>query len=101
MLFARVEFDAQTRTLRGVIAALGRDTPQDVSQQMGFLEYLSVGAAPAPAALEVFPGNAERWSDAGAWATGQPGTGDAVTIAPGRTLVIDQDIDIGSMTIHG
>lgn len=68
---------------------------------MGFLEYLSVGAAPAPAALEVFPGNAERWSDAGAWATGQPGTGDAVTIAPGRTLVIDQDIDIGSMTIHG
>ena len=54
---------------------------------MGFLEYLSVGAAPAPAALEVFPGNAERWSDAGAWATGQPGTGDAVTIEAAMTAV--------------
>jgi hypothetical protein len=68
---------------------------------MGFLEFLSAGAAPAPAPLEVFPGNAERWSDAAAWAAGQPGRGDAITVADGRTLVIDQDIDVGSLTIHG
>ncbi len=84
-----------------IVAALGPGTHQDASQQMGFLEYLAVGAAPAPAPLEVFPGNAERWSDAATWSAGQPGHGDAVTIAAGRTLVIDQDLDIGSLTIHG
>jgi hypothetical protein len=84
-----------------IVAALGPGTHQDASQQMGFLEYLAVGAAPAPAPLEVFPGNAERWSDAATWSDGQPGHGDAVTIAAGRTLVIDQDIDVGSLTIHG
>lgn len=68
---------------------------------MGFLEYLSVGVAPAPAPLEVFPGNAERWSDVAAWGAAQPGRGDGVTVAAGRTLVIDQDIDVGSLTIHG
>ena len=68
---------------------------------MGFLEYLSVGAAPVPAPLEVLPGNGERWSDAATWPNGQPGHGDAVTIAEGRTLVIDQDIDVGSLTVHG
>jgi hypothetical protein len=84
-----------------IVAALGPGTPQDASQQMGFLEYLSVGTAPAPAPLEVLPGNAERWSDAAAWSAGAPGHGAAVTVAAGRTLVIDQDIDVGSLTIHG
>jgi len=70
---------------------------------MGFLEYLSVGAAPAPTPLpdEALPADAERWSDAAAWPGGLPGHGDAVTVAEGRTLVVDQDIDIGSLTVHG
>jgi hypothetical protein len=69
---------------------------------MGFLEYLAVGAAPAPAADETLPGNAERWSDAATWAGGSvPGRGDALTVAAGRTLVLDQDVEIGSMTILG
>jgi hypothetical protein len=68
---------------------------------MGFLEYLSVGAAPAPAPVETFPGNAQRWSDPAVWAGGQPGRSDAVTVAEGRTLVIDRDIDVGSLTVHG
>jgi hypothetical protein len=68
---------------------------------MGFLEYLSVGAAPAPAPLEVFPGNAERWSDPATWPAGAPGRADAVTVAEGRTLVIDEDIDVGSLAVHG
>jgi hypothetical protein len=70
---------------------------------MGFLEFLSVGAAPAPAPLpdEALPADAERWSDAAAWPRGLPGRGDAVTVAEGRTLVVDQDIDIGSLTVHG
>lgn len=74
---------------------------QDVSRQMGFLEYLSAGAAPAPAPLDVFPGNAERWSDAATWPAGAPGRNDAITVAEGRTLVIDQDIDVGSLTVRG
>jgi hypothetical protein len=68
---------------------------------MGFLEYLAVGAAPAPAPHEVFPADAERWSDAAAWHAGRPGPGDAVTVAEGRTLVIDENVDIGSLTVHG
>ena len=68
---------------------------------MGFLEYLSVGTAPAPAPLEVLPSDAERWSDAAVWPGGKPVRGGAVTISEGRTLVIDQDIDVGSLTVHG
>jgi hypothetical protein len=68
---------------------------------MGFLEYLAAGAAPVPAPVDVFPGNAERWSDPAAWPRGAPRRGDAITVACGRTLVIDQDIDLGSLTIHG
>jgi hypothetical protein len=69
---------------------------------MGFLEYLSVGAPPAPApALDVFPDDAERWSDAVTWGGNPPGACDAITVAAGRTVVIDQDVDIGSLTIRG
>lgn len=68
---------------------------------MGFLEYLSVGAPPAPAPTETFPPNAQRWSDPAAWADGPPPRGAAVTVAEGRTLVLDQDIDVGSLTVHG
>jgi hypothetical protein len=69
---------------------------------MGFLEYLSVGAAPAPAtALDLVPDHAERWSDPAIWGGQQPDAGAAVTVAAGRTLLIDQDIDVGSLTIHG
>jgi hypothetical protein len=68
---------------------------------MGFLEYLSAGAAPVPAPVDVIPGNAERWSDAAAWPRGRPARGDAVTVVAGRTLVVDEDIDVGSLTIHG
>lgn len=67
---------------------------------MGFLEFLSVGAAPAPA-QDILPGDAERWSDAASWPNGRPGPGDAVTIHAGRTLVVDQDIEVGSLTIRG
>lgn len=68
---------------------------------MGFLEFLSAGAAPAPAPHDVFPPNAKRWSDPAVWHGSAPGRGDAVTVAEGRTLVIDQDIDVGSLTVHG
>ena len=68
---------------------------------MGFLEFLSVGAPPAPVALDVFPTNAQRWSDPATWSEGAPGAADPVVIEAGRTLVIDQDIDVGSLTIHG
>jgi hypothetical protein len=101
MLLARFESRARFRNLGFTVAAHVRGMYQDVSQQMGFLEYLSVGTEPVPAPLEVFPGNAELWSDAATWPAGAPGRGDAVTVAEGRTLVIDEDIDVGSLTVRG
>jgi hypothetical protein len=68
---------------------------------MGFLEFLARGAAPAPVAVDAFPSEAQRWSDPSTWGDAVPGASDAVTIAAGRTMIIDQDIDIGSLTVFG
>jgi hypothetical protein len=68
---------------------------------MGYLEYLAAGAAPAPAAVDIFPSGAARWSEPATWSGQAPRRGEAVTVVAGRTLIIDQDIDIGSLTIAG
>lgn len=68
---------------------------------MGFLEFLAAGAAPAPVAVDAFPGDAVRWSDPDTWQGQPPAAGDAVTIRPGRTIIIDQDIEVGSLSIEG
>ncbi len=54
---ARFDDRARSRTLGFIVARVDATRIRIVTQQMGFLEYLSVGAAPAPAALpEVSPG---------------------------------------------
>lgn len=68
---------------------------------MGFLEFLAAGAAPELACDDDLPDDAQYWSDPATWGGSLPAKGEAVTIAPGRTLVIDQDVDVGSLRIEG
>lgn len=66
---------------------------------MGFLEFLAAGAAPEAAVDDAPEG--QRWSDPATWNGVFPGKRAAVNVEAGRTLVIDQDIDVGSLHIHG
>ena len=68
---------------------------------MGFLEFLAAGAAPEAAAADEYPNGAMRWSDPHTWGGSLPASGEAVTVDVGRTLIIDQDIDVGSLHIKG
>lgn len=43
----------------------------------------------------------QRWSDAATWPMGVPATGSVVHIEPGRTVVLDQDIDVAALDIEG
>ncbi|HTN50476.1 MAG TPA: G8 domain-containing protein [Burkholderiaceae bacterium] len=66
---------------------------------MGYLEFLAAGAAPAPA--PAFPEGARRWSDEASWDDGVPDAGARVRIEAGRTVVLDQDVDVASLEIEG
>ena len=66
---------------------------------MGYLEFQAAGAPPAPA--DVFPDGALRWSDEATWGGSVPGAGAGVRIEAGRTIVLDLDIDVGSLDIEG
>ena len=68
---------------------------------MGFLEFLATGAAPETAPLDDVPAAAQRWSDPDTWGGKVPARGESVTIAAGRTLLIDRDIDVGSLYVKG
>ena len=68
---------------------------------MGFLEFLAAGAAPDAGAADEYPNGAMRWSDPHTWGGSLPATREAVTVDVGRTLIIDQDIDVGSLHIKG
>ena len=67
---------------------------------MGFLGFLAAGAAPETVIDDV-PADGERWSDPHSWGGAVPAKGDTVAVAAGRTLVIDQDIAVGSLRIAG
>jgi hypothetical protein len=66
---------------------------------MGYLEFLAPGAAPAPA--QPFPDGALCWSDLSCWDGAVPARGARVHIEAGRTIVLDQDIDVASLEIEG
>src|SRR5688500_6666514 len=68
---------------------------------MGFLEFLAAGAAPDAATADEYPSGALRWSDPDTWGGKPPAPGDAVTVDAARTLILDQDIDVGSLHIKG
>ena len=68
---------------------------------MGFLEFLAAGAAPEAAVADEYPSGAMRWSDPDTWGGKLPASGEAVTVDAGRTLIIDQDVDVGSLHVKG
>lgn len=68
---------------------------------MGFLEFLAAGSAPETAADDDYPDDAVRWSDPDTWGGRLPARGEAVTVDAGRTLLIDQDVDVGSLHVKG
>ncbi|MEP6607657.1 MAG: G8 domain-containing protein [Burkholderiaceae bacterium] len=68
---------------------------------MGFLEFLETGAAPEAAALDDVPAAAQRWSNPDTWDGAVPAKGATVTVDAGRTVLVDQDIDVGSLHIQG
>jgi len=68
---------------------------------MGFLEFLAAGAPPEAVADDDIASDSPRWSDPKAWGGGIPSQGAAVVVEAGRTLVIDQDVDVGSLHIKG
>ena len=68
---------------------------------MGFLEFLAAGAAPEATTADEYPSDALRWSDPAAWGGKLPAPDDAITIDAGRTLILDQDIDVASLHIKG
>lgn len=68
---------------------------------MGFLEFLAAGAAPETAAADDVPTDGQRWSDPKTWNGTPPAKREAITVDAGRTLIIDQDIDVGSLHIQG
>ena len=68
---------------------------------MGFLELLAAGAPPEAVADDDIASDSPRWSDPKAWGGGIPSQGAAVIVEAGRTLVIDQDVEVGSLHIKG
>jgi len=66
---------------------------------MGYLEFQAAGAPPAP--VDVFPDGAQLWSDDATWGGNVPGEDAVVRIEAGRTIVLDQDIDVASLEIEG
>ncbi len=68
---------------------------------MGFLEFLAAGAAPEAAADDDVTADAQRWSDPQTWGGTVPAKDAAVVVAAGRTLLIDSDVEVGSLHIKG
>jgi len=68
---------------------------------MGFLEFLATGAVTDAAELDDVPADAKLWSDPDTWAGACPARGEAVTIAKGCTVLVDQDLDVGSLHVKG
>jgi len=67
---------------------------------MGYLEFLAAGAPPAPP--EAFaPEGALRWSEPDAWGGALPARDAAVFIEAGKTIVLDCDAEVASLTIEG
>lgn len=68
---------------------------------MGYLEFLAAGAPPAPPSAFA-PEGAARWSDSATWGGGPlPGRDSAVLVEAGKTIVLDCDADVASLTIAG
>ncbi len=68
---------------------------------MGFREFEAGGGAMLPGVGRADEPAGLRWSDAATWQGRPPGRNDIVHVPAGRSLLVDQDIDIGALLIHG
>lgn len=68
---------------------------------MGFREFEAGGGAMLPCAARADQPAGLRWSDPATWQGQPPGRNDVVHVPAGRSLLIDQDIDVGALLIHG
>lgn len=71
---------------------------------MGFLDFHTAGGgARADASIDAaeLPADALAWSDAGTWSGRLPGRDTDAVIAHGRTVVVDQDVHVRSLTVFG
>lgn len=68
---------------------------------MGFLPFSSGGGASVAPATVANPLVTMAWSDPLTWGGRLPGPRDVVQVPAGRTLLIDQDIDIAALEVAG
>jgi hypothetical protein len=68
---------------------------------MGFRDFEAGGGAMLPGAGRAGAHAPLRWSDAAAWAGKPPGRTDVVHVPAGRSLLIDQDVDVAALLVHG
>jgi hypothetical protein len=68
---------------------------------MGFLPFSSGGGASFAPATVANPLATMAWSDPLTWGGRLPGRRDVVQVPSGRTLLIDQDIDIAALEVAG
>lgn len=68
---------------------------------MGFLPFSSGGGASVAPATIANPLLTMAWSDPLTWGGRLPGPRDVVQVPAGRTLLIDQDIDIAALEVAG
>jgi hypothetical protein len=68
---------------------------------MGFREFEAGGGAMLPGVGRTDEPAALRWSDPATWQGRPPGRNDVVHVPAGRSLLIDQDIDVGALLLHG
>jgi hypothetical protein len=68
---------------------------------MGFLPFSSGGGASLAPATVANPLQTMAWSDPLTWSGRLPGPRDVVQVPAGRTLLVDQDIDVAALEIAG
>ncbi len=71
---------------------------------MSFVDFSAAGASGAAHALgigDAGAANARAWSDPAAWNGRVPALDDDVVIGPGRTVVVDGDVCVNSITVFG
>src|SRR5256885_8112758 len=68
---------------------------------MGFREFEAGGGAMLPGVGRADAPAGLRWSDPATWAGRPPGRNDVVHVPAGRSLLIDQDVEVAALLLHG
>jgi len=97
-----IDASCPCRTLRSPLGALSFSGPgarTETAVTNGLPRIPGRGCTSCSA--DVYPDGAQRWSDATTWAGCIPASGSVVRIEAGRTIILDQDVDLGSLEIEG